>query len=173
MRGPAVAAVLLGTAWLLIHTGSVGAHRVAALAMALTVVAAAGLVPYAQDLDPEDTVASSCLSWAGFLAPPLALVLPVRVLPLNPDELAVFSVALVGLGLFNLAWGTVGAWRAKAELEAWRQSFLADWGLVLVGLGIGVLGPADGDARGAAYLVVLSIVLLRFPVFFWARQVGL
>ena len=96
-----------------------------------------------------------------------------RVLPLNGDERTFFSATLIGLGLLNLAWGTIGAWRAGPELEAWRHSFLADWGLALVGLGMGVVGAAwSADARAAAFLVLLSVVLVRFPLFLWARQVG-
>jgi hypothetical protein len=173
MRGPATAALLLGAAWLFVHTSSAGAHRVAALALALAIAAAAGLVPYVPDLDPDEPPASSCLTWAGFLAPALALalVLPTRVLTLNSDELPIFSATLIGLGLVNLTWGTVGAWRVRQEAEAWRDSFLADWGLVLVGIGIGVLGAGSSDARAAAYLALLSIVLVRFPLYLWSRQV--
>ena len=68
MRGPATAAVLIGTAWLCLHTTSVGAHRAAALALGLAIAAAAGLVPYLQDLDPDEPTGSSSVVWAGFLA---------------------------------------------------------------------------------------------------------
>jgi hypothetical protein len=173
MRGPAAAALLLGAASLFVHTSSAGAHRVAALALGLAIVAAAGLVPYMPELDPDEPPASSCLTWAGFFAPALALalVLPTRVLTLNSDELPVFSATLIGLGLVNLGWGTIGAWRVRQEVEVWRDSFLADWGLVLVGIGIGVLGTGSSDARAAAYLALLSIVLVRFPLYLWSRQV--
>jgi cytochrome bd-type quinol oxidase subunit 2 len=170
MRGPTTAAVLIGAAWLCLHTSSVGAHRAAALALGLAIAAAAGLIPYVQDLDPEEPTRSSCVAWAGFLALPLVLTLPNRVLPLGRDELVVLSITLVGLGLVNLAWGTIGAWRAGDELEAWRDSFVADWGLVLVGLGLGMAGPGGDDGRAAAYLALLSIVLVRFPLFLWARE---
>jgi hypothetical protein len=172
MRGPAAAALLLGAAWLFVHTSSVGAHRVAALALGLAIAAAAGLAPYLPSLDPDEPAASSCLAWSGFLAPALALALPMRVLPLNSDELPVFSVTLIGLGLANLAWGTIGAWRAGQLIEAWRDSFLADWGLALVGIGIGLLGAGSSDARAAAYLALLSIVLVRFPLYLWAQQIA-
>jgi hypothetical protein len=171
MRGPVTAAVLVGVAWLCLHTSSVGAHRAAALALGLAIAAAAGLVPYMQDLDPDEPGPSCCVAWAGFLAVPLALTLPNRVLPLNGDGVTVFSATLIALGMVNLAWGTVGAWRAREDLEAWRDSFIADWGLVLVGLGIGVSGAAGSDGRAAAYLALLAIVLVRFPLFLWARQV--
>jgi hypothetical protein len=171
MRGPAMAALLLGAAWLLVHTSSAGAHRVGALALGLAIAAAAGLVPYLPGLGPDEPTASSWVTWAGFFAPALALALPMRVLPLSSDELTVFSVTLIGLGLVNLAWGTIGAWRAAQEIEAWRDSFLADWGLALVGIGIGVFGAGSTDARAAAYLALLSIVLVRLPLYLWARQV--
>jgi hypothetical protein len=172
MRGPATAALLLGAAWLLVHTGSAGAHRVGALALGLAIAAAAGLVPYLPGLDPDEPTASSWVTWAGFFTPALALALPMRVLPLNSDELTVFSFTLIGLGLANLAWGTIGAWRAAQETEAWRDSFLADWGLALVGIGIGVSGAGSSDARAAAYLALLSIVLVRLPLYLWSRQVA-
>ena len=167
MRGPAAAALMLGAAWLCAQTTSVGAHRVAGLGFGLAIAAAAGLVPYAGDLDPDEPASSSCLTWAGFLAPALALSLPARVSALSGDTRAVFSATLLGLGLLNLAWGTIGAWRARQEIEAWRHSFLADWGLALVGAGAGAAGA---DARAAAFLVLLSVVLVRFPLFIWARQ---
>jgi hypothetical protein len=171
MRGPATAALLLGAAWLFVHTGSAGAQRVGALALGLAIAAAAGLAPYLPGLDPDEPTASSWVTWAGFFAPALALALPMRVLPLTKDELTVFSVTLIGLGLVNLAWGTIGAWRAAQEIEAWRDSFLADWGLALVGIGIGVFGAGSSDARAAAYLALLSIVVVRLPLYLWARQV--
>jgi len=173
MRGPAAAALILGFAWLCVQTSSVGAHRVAGLGLALAIAAAAGLVPFAQDLDPEEPPTASCVTWAGFLAPALALALPARVLPLNGDERTFFSATLIGLGLLNLAWGTIGAWRAGPELEAWRHSFLADWGLARVGLGMGGVGAAwSRAARAAAFLALPSVVPVRFPLFLWARQVG-
>src|SRR5207237_206662 len=129
MRGPATAAVLIGVAWLCLHTASQGAHQAGALAMGLAIAAAAGLVPYVQDLEPDEPTGSSCVAWAGFLALPLALTLPTRLLPLSGDELVVFSATMIGLGLVNLAWGTIGAWRTANDLEAWRDSFVADWGL--------------------------------------------
>jgi formate hydrogenlyase subunit 3/multisubunit Na+/H+ antiporter MnhD subunit len=51
-------------------------------------------------------------------------------------------------------------------VAAWRYSFLADWGLALVG--IGVVVP---DGYAAAYLVLASILLVRFPLYLWARPV--
>ena len=166
VRGPAFTALLLGMGWTFHGTaGPVWLGRAAALSLALSLVAAAGLVPYLQDVDPDEPASYSYLAWTGFFAPALALTLPFRLLPaLTPDQATVFGASLVGLGLLNLGWGVVGAWRTGTETEAWRCSFLADWGLVLVGTG---LFQAEGFA--AAYLALLSIVLVRLPLYLWAR----
>lgn len=166
VRGPAFAALLLGVGWTFHGTaGPVWLGRAAALCLALSLVAAAGLVPYLQDVDPDAPASYSYVAWAGFFAPALALTLPFRLLPaLTPDQATVFGASLVGLGLLNLGWGVVGAWCTGTETEAWRCSFLADWGLVLVGTG---LFQPEGFA--AAYLALLSIVLVRLPLYLWAR----
>jgi len=166
VRGPAFAALLLGVGWAFHGTaGPVWLGRAAALSLALSLVAAAGLVPYLQDVDPDAPASYSYLAWTGFFAPALALTLPFRLLPaLTPDQATVFGASLVGLGLLNLGWGVVGAWRTGTETEAWRCSFLADWGLVLVGTG---LFQPEGFA--AAYLALLAIVLVRLPLYLWAR----
>src|SRR5205823_3209915 len=117
-------------------------------------------------LEPAEPVTASYLAWTAFFAPALALSLPLRLLPaLRADgEAAVFGAALVGLGLVNVAFGTIGAWRTASGVAAWRYSFLADWGLALVGLG--VLLP---DGLAAAYLALVSLVLVRLPLYVWAR----
>jgi len=66
---------------------------------------------------------------------------------------------LVGLGVLNLAWGAVGAWRAASIAEAWRGSFLVDWGFALIGIGL-----LDRDGLAAAYLAMLAIVAVRTPL---------
>lgn len=166
VRGPAFAALLLGVGWTFHGTaGPVWLGRAAALCLALSLVAAAGLVPYLQDVDPDAPASYSYVAWTGFFAPALALTLPFRLLPaLTPDQATVFGASLVGLGFLNLGWGVVGAWCTGTETEAWRCSFLADWGLVLVGTG---LFQPEGFA--AAYLALLSIVLVRLPLYLWAR----
>lgn len=166
-RGAAFAGLLLGLGWTFVHMpGPVWLGRVGALALALTLPAAAGLVPYltAVEVDVAWPAGPSFLPWTGFLAPALALSLPGRLLSgLNPDQGAVFGATLVALGLVNLGWGTIGAWRTASDLDAWRCSFLADWGLALVGIG---LFAHDGFA--AAYLCLLAIVLVRLPLARWA-----
>ena len=166
VRGPAFAALLLGVGWTFHGTaGPMWLGRAAALSLALSLVAAAGLVPYLQDVEADEPASYSYLAWTGFFAPALALTLPFRLLPaLTPDQASVFGASLVGLGLLNLGWGVVGAWRTSTDTEAWRCSFLADWGLVLVGTG---LFQPEGFA--AAYLALLSIVLVRLPLYLWAR----
>lgn len=165
-RGPAFAALLLGLGWTLHRTASPAwLGRAAALSLALSIVAAAGLVPYLQVTDPDEPAGSSYLLWMGFFAPALALTLPFRILPaLTPDQATVFGASLVGLGLVNLGWGVIGAWRTNSDAEAWRCSFLADWGLVLVGIGL-----FQPEGLAAAYLALLSIVLVRLPLHVWAR----
>jgi hypothetical protein len=167
-RRPALAALLLGLGWALLHSpGPTWLGRVSALALALSVVAAAGLVPYLPDLEPAEPASSSYLAWTAFFGPALALAvgLPGNLLAgLNPDQAAVFGSALVALGLVNLGWGTIGAWRTASDSAAWRHSFLADWGLVLVGLG---LFRASGEA--GALLGLVAIVMTRLPLCLWAR----
>ena len=165
-RGPAFAAILIGLGWALVQLGGAAwAGRVGALAMGLGLASAAGLVPYLQTVDAEEPASSSFVAWAGFFGPAVAIALPGRVLHgLTAADAAVFGATLVGLGLVNLAWGTIGAWLTASDVEAWRCSFLADWGLALVG--IGLLLP---DGLAAAYLALLAIVLVRVPLYLWAR----
>jgi hypothetical protein len=165
-RGPVFAALLLGVGWSLVHAPGPGwLGRVGGLALALSLAAAAGLVPYLAVVERDEPASSSALVWTAFLAPALALALPPRVLPaLSGQEGTVFGATLVALGLVNLGWGTIGAARTGSDVDAWRCSFLADWGLALVGIGLLV-----HDGFGAAYLAMLSIVLVRLPLYVWAR----
>jgi hypothetical protein len=167
-RGPALAAALLGAGWAFVQEpGASWQGRIGALALALGIAAAAGLLPYLPAVDLEEPASSSYLAWTGFLGPALALALPARLLPaFTAEQGGIFGGALVGLGLVNLAWGTVGAWLTKTDVQAWRCSFLADWGLALVGMGL--LLP---DGVAAAYLALLSIVVVRLPLYLWSRPV--
>jgi hypothetical protein len=165
-RGPAFAALLIGVGWALVRTpGPDWAERAGALGLALGLVAAAGLVPYLSGVEVEEPASSSFLAWTGFFGPAVAVALPARVLSGMPAaDAGIFGLTLVGAGLVNLAWGTVGAWRSASDVDAWRCSFLVDWGLALVGIGLFV---RDGTA--AAYLALLSIVVVRLPLYLWAR----
>jgi hypothetical protein len=139
--------------------------RVGGLSLALAVVAAAGLLPYLADFQREEPTTSSSLVWTAFFAPVLALGLLPRVLPtLNVEEGTVFAATLVALGLLNLGWGAIGAWRTADPAAAWRYSFLVDWGLALTGMGLLVR-----EGREAAYLALLGMVVVRLPLYLRAR----
>jgi hypothetical protein len=164
MRGPALTALLLGVGWYFVRAGgSVG--RVGALCLALALVAAAGLLPYLADFDREEPTIASSLVWTGFFAPVFALALLPRLLPqMTVEEGTTFAATLIALGLLNFGWGALGAWRRSDDAAAWRYSFVADWGLALVGMGMLVR-----DGREAAYLALLGIVLVRLPLYLRAR----
>ena len=81
---------------------------------------------------------------------------------------SIYASVLLGLGLVNLVWGGLGAWWTQEDVAAWRYSFLAEWGLALVGLSL--LVP---EGRQAAFLLVLSLLLVRLPLYLWARPVML
>jgi NADH:ubiquinone oxidoreductase subunit 4 (subunit M) len=72
---------------------------------------------------------------------------------------------MIGLGLLNVVWGSLASWRTENGAAAWHYSFIADWGLVLCGLGMAI---ADGQ-RGAI-LLLYGIVLSRLPLYLWSRQ---
>lgn len=168
LRGPALAAILLGLGgWLLRAQAPETMGRVGAAALVLGLAAAAGLIPYLQELEAREPAGASPLAWTAFFGPAIGLVLPIHVLPaLTASEAQVYGAVTIALGLINLVWGTLGAWRAGDEMAAWRYSFLADWGLAFVGLGI--LLPAG---QAAALLILLSVVLVRLPLYLWARPV--
>lgn len=168
VRGPALSALLLGVGWSFVQSpGQAWMGRVGALCLALGLAAAAGLLPYLVDLVPEEAPSASYLSWTAFFAPALALALPIRLLAgLTTDEAAVFAAALIGLGLLNVGWGAVCAWLTASDTAAWRYSFVADWGLALVGLGL-----LTQEGMAAAYLALLAVVLVRLPLALWARPV--
>src|SRR5258708_2630698 len=72
---------------------------------------------------------------------------------------------LIGLGLLNTLWGSVGSWRTANDAAAWRYSFMSDWGLVLCGFGLAI-----ADGRAAALIILVSIVLGRLPLYLWSRE---
>ena len=164
-RAPVFAAVLIGVGWAFVQLhGPTWVGHAGALALALGLAATAGLVPYLTAVDAEEPASSSFVAWTGFFGPAMAIALPGRVLLAMPaGQAAVFGAALVGLGLVNLGWGTIGAWRTASDVEAWRCSFLVDWGLALVGIGLFL-----PDGLAAAYLALLGIVLVRVPLYLWA-----
>jgi formate hydrogenlyase subunit 3/multisubunit Na+/H+ antiporter MnhD subunit len=107
------------------------------------------------------------VAWTAFFAPAVALVLIAQVLPkLQADEAGVFASLCLALGLLNVAWGVLAAWRATDAAAAWRHTFIADWGLVLCGMGL--LTPLVLGGK-AAYLLLLSMLLVRLPLYVFAQ----
>lgn len=168
LRGPALGSAVLAAGTLLIRSHQGGAApRLGALFLAAGIVAVAGLMPFLAQFEPSEPFPASALAWTGMLAPVLVPVLVWRAVgELEPATAPVFAAVMIGLGLVNLAGGLVAAWQAEDDSGAWRNSFLADWGLALVGLGLLI---ADGAA--AAYLVLLGLVLVRLPLYLFARPV--
>ena len=168
MRGPVLGVALLALGSLLLHSQQGGATpRLGALFLALGIAAAAGLTPFQQLFEPAEPAASSSLAWSAFLAPAMVPALVGRAEALlSPSTAVIFSAVLIGIGLLNLLAGLIGAWTAEEDALAWRHSFLADWGLALVGMGILL---ADGS--GAAFLILLAMVLVRLPLYLFSRPV--
>ncbi|MDQ6748528.1 MAG: hypothetical protein M3010_10565 [Candidatus Dormibacteraeota bacterium] len=139
--------------------------RVAGVALVLGVTAVIGVVPYLRRLDPLEPTPASPLVWLGFLGPALAVILVTRIAATLPSEAGPgYAAVLLGLGIVNVVMGAVGAWRAAGPADLWRHSFVADWGLILVGLGL-----LNGSSTGGAYLLMFGILLLRLPLYLLAR----
>ena len=168
LRGPVLGVALVAAGSVLLHSQQGGATpRLGALFLAAGIVAAAGLVPFLHQFEPTEPAASSTIAWTAFLAPAMVMALVARAEALLvPATAAVFSSVLVGLGLVNLVVGLLGGWAAEDDAAAWRHSFLADWGLALVGLGILL-----ADGAEAAYLVLLAMILVRLPLYLFSRPV--
>ena len=167
-RGPVLGALLAALGAALLRSGATGAApRVAAMLLAAALAVSAGLIPFLQRLDPEEPTSASPVAWLGFLGPPAAAAYLLRVQALlSADVAAVFSAVVAGLGILNLFAAIVGAWLTQENIRAWRYSFLADWGLALVGFGIAV-----PDGRRAALVVLVSLLVVRLPLYFFARPV--
>jgi hypothetical protein len=168
LRNPGAAAVLLGVSAILSTIKSDPAYgEVASLTLVLGIVAVAGLVPYLHRYQPEQATASSGLAWSALVAPALAVAVLTQEVPhLHGQGKGVFSGLCVVIGLVNVAYGLFGAWQAPARAETWRHSFLAEWGLALCAFGL--LLP-DHHGSEAAYLLLISLVTVRFPLYMLAR----
>lgn len=166
MRGPAFGAVLiLAGAAFAIGAASTALSRLAGIGFVLGTAVTVGIAPYARPLDPREPPPASSIAWLGFLGPSLLALLATRLLPLVPDAGgAAFGALLVALGIFNAGVGALGAILSREPADRWRLSFLADWGLVLV-----ALGTLNSAALEAAFLFLLSILLLRLPLYLLAR----
>lgn len=167
LRAPIVAVATLAVALVFAHAqGPDELQRFAAVGLVAGLAAAVGLLPYMHPLDPEEPMTSSPIPWIAFVGPVLAAVVVARAQQmLAPDAGGVFGGMLIGLGLLNIAWGSIAAWLTESEVAAWRYSFVADWGLVLCGFGLTL---ADGGR--AALLILFSIVVGRLPLYVVSRQ---
>lgn len=166
VRAPAFGALLIALGALLAAgASSTPIIRISGLAVVLGVTAAIGLAPHLQELDPREPAPASPVAWLAFIGPGLAVLLATRLIALLPAEAGeAYAAVLLGLGVVNLGLGSFGAWRSRSGADLWRYSFLGDWGLVLVGLGL--LNPVGA---GGAYLVLLTVLLLRLPLYLLAR----
>jgi NADH:ubiquinone oxidoreductase subunit 2 (subunit N) len=167
IRAPILAIALLAIGLALERVqGPATLDRFGAVGLVAGLVAAVGLLPYIHEFDPEETVVASPIPWIAFVGPLLAATLMSRakqVLPADAGD--AFGAMLLGLGLLNIVWGSVAAWRTENGAAAWRYSFMADWGLALCGFGLAI-----ADGQGAALIVLFSIVLGRLPLYLWSRQ---
>jgi hypothetical protein len=167
LRAPVFAVGLLALALLFARVqGSELLHRFAAVGLAAGLAAALGLLPYLHVFDADERVTSSPVAWLAYVGPVFAVVLVAAAQGmLGVDAGGAFGAILIGLGLVNMAWGSAAAWWTANGANAWRYSFVADWGLALSGFGI-----ALPDGRRAALLVLFTVVLCRLPLYIASRQ---
>ncbi|MGH7763739.1 MAG: hypothetical protein ACREOM_04910 [Candidatus Dormibacteraceae bacterium] len=167
LQVPVVAVVLLSLALVFARVqGPEVLQRFAAVGLIAGLAAAVGLLPYIHVLDPEDAAVVSPIVWIGFVGPVVATSVILRTRNLLPvDAGGELGAMLIGLGLINMLWGTVAAWRTESAIGAWHYSFMADWGLALCGFGLII-----PDGQAAALLVLFSIVLGRLPLYLASRQ---
>jgi hypothetical protein len=167
LRAPVLAVALIGLGLALERTqGPVVLDRIGAVGIVAGLVAAVGLLPYAHEFDPEESVVASPIPWIAFVGPLLAAAvvsLAAKVVPTDAGD--AFGAMLIGLGLLNALWGSVGSWRTSNDAAAWRYSFMSDWGLALCGFGLAI-----ADGRAAALIILFSLVLGRLPLYLWSRQ---
>ena len=169
LKAPGVAVALLALAAVFARVGGPELiHRFAAVGLGAGLAAALGLLPYLHVFDPEEPVTASPIGWLAFVGPVLAAVIVAGAQGLLPaDAGAAFGAVLIGLGVVNMAWGSLAAWLTESNGAAWRYSFVADWGLALCGFGLTL-----ADGRRAALLVLFTVVLGRLPLYLASRQAG-
>jgi hypothetical protein len=167
LRAPVLAVVLLALGLALERMqGPVVLDRFGAVGLVAGLVAAVGLMPYAHEFDPKESVVASPIPWIAFVGPLLAAAVVSKAAEVVPADAGdAFGAMLIGLGLLNMLWGSVGSWRTADDASAWRYSFMSDWGLALCGFGLAI-----ADGRAAALIILFSIVLGRLPLYLWSRQ---
>jgi hypothetical protein len=166
LRAPAFAVALLGLGLVFARmAGPPAVERLGAVGLIAGLVAALGALPYMHEFDSEEPTATSPIPWLAFVGPVLAVVVLTRTRELIPSAAGAVGAMLIGLGLLNIVWGCIAAWRTEVPAAAWRYSFIADWGLVLCGFGLGVT-----EGESGALLILYSILLTRLPLYLWSRQ---
>jgi hypothetical protein len=167
MRAPVVAVGFLALALVFVRVeGPDILARFASVGIVAGLAAAIGLLPYIHPLGSDKTSPASPLVWTVFAGPLLAAVLVARAQSLLPVDAGVaFAAMLIGVGLLNMAWGSIAAWFAANDEAAWRYSFLADWGVVLCAFGLTLI-----DGRRAALLALFGIIVCRLPLYLIARE---
>ncbi|MGH3420941.1 MAG: hypothetical protein ACRDOD_15315, partial [Streptosporangiaceae bacterium] len=115
LQVPVVAVVLLSLALVFARVqGPEVLQRFAAVGLIAGLAAAVGLLPYIHVLDPEDAAVVSPIVWIGFVGPVVATSVILRTRNLLPvDAGGELGAMLIGLGLINMLWGTVAAWRTE------------------------------------------------------------
>lgn len=162
-REQAAGAFLLGIGTVLLDVRpSRVAQNLGVLGVVLGLIAIAGLFPTVRQRTVRAPASEGDVSWLALVSPILVLIVASQVLARLPSPaLLVYMALTIAFGVLNLAWGVIGAWRAKDDLVAWRFLFFADWGLALAGLGSVV---PDGAGMQGAFLVLVQILLVRFPM---------
>lgn len=165
LRAPVLSVALLALALLFARvTGPEVLGRLAVIGIVAGLAVGVGLLPYMHEFDPDEPVTVSPVAWLAFVGPVFAAVVLYRTRGLVPAEAGVLGAMLIGLGLLNMLWGSVAAWRTENNVAAWRYSFMADWGLVLGGFGMTVV-----DGQAGALLVLFSILVGRLPLYIASR----
>jgi hypothetical protein len=165
LRAPVLAVALLALALLFARvSGPEFFARFAAIGIVAGLAVGVGLLPYMHEFDPEEPVTVSPVAWLAFVGPVFAAVVLTRARGLVAAEAGVLGAMLIGLGLLNMLWGSIAAWRTENSVAAWRYSFMADWGLVLCGFGLTVV-----DGQAGALLILFSILVGRLPLYIASR----
>jgi hypothetical protein len=166
LRGPLLAVVLIGVALVFARAaGPPAMQRLAAVGIVTGLVAAIGAVPFVHEFDAEELTATSPIPWLVFVGPLVAIVVVARGRELIPAQVDVLGALLIALGLLNIVFGSIAAWRVDGGAAAWRYLFMADWGLAMCGLGLGI-----SDGLRAALLILVALLVVRLPLYLWSRQ---
>lgn len=162
LRAPMVAVAFLALALVFLRVeGPDVLGRFAAVGLVAGLAAAVGLLPYIHPIGDADSPDASTVVWTAFAGPLLGVVVVSRAQAILPvDAGTAFAAMLIGVGVLNMAWGSIASWLTAADSTAWRYSFLADWGLVLCGFGLTLI-----DGRRAALLVLFGLMLGRLPLY--------